>query len=298
MGVRAALKREADWLEFFDHLGDVFMARFMEPLWSKYPDRDSEEWSALSIFLEGYAFERQGRNPSFGPAAAKVAMSLRAQRYVFHQQSVAQDVWRGFKKELVNRGLNEVNNPLCPNAENFGKSRDKSVSGQSIVELLMKMTQPNIVLYTKAGLKQDDARKLHEELGQVNGVGPKIISLWLRDVALAYHIVPATENRHLLQPIDVWVRRTVELIGKPYGPNGSPPSQNPARDKAIAWWIVQQSHKAGFNAEKVNQGMWYFASQVAGSEHRLTGAMHEAGIAETLLDKHGQALRSAVAALG
>ena len=89
-------------------------------------------------------------------------------------------------------------------------------------------------------------REAWEKLTSIRGIGAKIASLFLRDLAVWFDLTPNVD-RWYMQPVDVWVRRTVKLLS---GSNMS--------DEEIAKWIVRNSE----NPERANQGIWYFASQV------------------------------------
>jgi len=129
----------------------------------------------------------------------------------------------------------------------------------------------------------------HDKIKEINGIGSKIASLFLRDVATFYNVFPS-QDRHLLQPIDIWVRRIVKELG---GPVLNPAEQNAETDDAARRWIVGQSSKASIDPETVNQGMWYFATQIAGSYYRLQKSIHDAGYAKVIIAQHQHALKRA-----
>jgi hypothetical protein len=112
---------------------------------------------------------------------------------------------------------------------------------------------------------QEKIQKAHSELVGVSGIGDKIASFFMRDVACHYGIFPLIEDdRKLLQPIDIWERRTVQLLRE------GEPSKN---DRECQAFIVQNSKDAGCIPERVNQGIWYFCSQIADTEYYLHKAM-------------------------
>lgn len=119
-------------------------------------------------------------------------------------------------------------------------------------------------------------------MSNVNGVGPKIVSLFLRDVAIYYGIA-VTSLRDRLQPIDVHVRRITLSLMQVVGADD--------HVDAIAPWIVSESQAAGVSPELVNAGMWYFGSQIAGSEYRTLRALKDLPDARALVDKHVANLR-------
>ena len=100
--------------QFFAGLGYLYEGRFLSPLWSKYPDRDGNDWDALSIFLEGYAFARQGAPSDFAHAACDAIQQMRANGIMLANRNACGKLWTTFSALLDNTDLNYANNPLCP----------------------------------------------------------------------------------------------------------------------------------------------------------------------------------------
>lgn len=84
--------------QFFACLSELFEARFLIPLWQKYPLRDSDIWDAVALFLEGYASERQGAKPDYRHAAADIAKEL-AQAHKSLDSDTAQLAWKLFARD-------------------------------------------------------------------------------------------------------------------------------------------------------------------------------------------------------
>jgi len=120
----------------------------------------------------------------------------------------------------------------------------------------------------------------------VNGVGPKIASLFLRDVVLRRGSYSGAD-RELLQPVDIWVQRAAASLW--FG--GVVPSFD-----VVARRIVTECANDGVNPELVNAGMWYFGAQVARSDRLLDTATRDAAVFDQLLDDYIDALRSVVTA--
>ena len=60
-----------DMLNMFEAVSVLFRASYQEPLWGKYCSHLGNTIDAVCIFFRGYAFEHQGRSPSYPPAAVK-----------------------------------------------------------------------------------------------------------------------------------------------------------------------------------------------------------------------------------
>lgn len=265
----------------------------MKPLWERYPQRENDTWDSLGLFLEGYAFERQGRRPDYAPAAVDCVMKAKGTGEEFGKEHVNQ-LWDEFSRCLGTGKLNEANNPLCPRGKSYNHKRGSRITKkESVLEFLVDMSgsgrTPNIIVYAKSALESDQVKVAHDKIKEINGIGSKIASLFLRDVATFYNVFPS-QDRHLLQPIDIWVRRIVKELG---GPVLNPAEQNAETDDAARRWIVGQSSKASIDPETVNQGMWYFATQIAGSYYRLQKSIHDAGYAKVIIAQHQHALKRA-----
>jgi hypothetical protein len=292
------------YFEFFESLGGLFKARFLEPLWGRYPACESDDFAALELFLDGYAFTRQGAKPDYSHAAVEVIKQLRSEGLLLTNKNAPETAWKKFKDEFKeqirnqklgereNGGLNEANNPLCSRGEGYQRTykegEEKRVKclvtkKPSILEFLQRNEpETNILKFVKDCIDRDKLADCHSKLREINGIGPKIASLFLRDVAIRYELVPSKE-RELLQPIDRWVRRISECL------SGGKFSSD--RAVAVAKWIVDEAEKYSVKPEYVNEGMWYFGSQIAGSEYRLLKMLHDLEYAKGLFKERMEATR-------
>ena len=99
---------DSDTLRLFEGLSEIFKALSLKPLWQKYNLNDSI--GAASLFLEGYAFERQGRSPSFSPAAVEAIKKAKVSN---GSEDFPLAVWFNFSNLLNDSRLNRKLNPLC-----------------------------------------------------------------------------------------------------------------------------------------------------------------------------------------
>lgn len=247
-------------LDLFVYISALFRARFQKPLWEKYPGYLEDSVKAVLVFLEGYAFERQGRNPAYAHVAVEaIARGITS----------PQGVWDRFVGLLGGQRLNRKLNPL------FHNSRRCSC--------IWCATGPdNIIVTAKTDVAEGHVKEAWHKLKEIRGVGPKIASLFLRDVVVQFDLNPASDYRWLLQPVDVWVRRGVaELMGKE------------ANDKEVAKWVVANCRKP----EAVNQGLWYFGAQIAGSDFRLKKSINNLDYAKEICREHVSGLKATVEAI-
>ena len=117
---------------------------------------------------------------------------------------------------------------------------------------------------------EDRARDAWSRLDRIRGIGPKIASFFLRDLAIKYN-VQVSKDRHLLQPVDVWIRRLVWLL-----------NDRKMEDEQVARWIAGKCPEP----ELANQGFWYFGAQIAGSDWRLQRCLADLAYARSLCEQH------------
>ena len=278
------------YFKFFAQLGALFEARFLKPLWQRYPSRQTDDWEAVGLFLTGYAFERQGARPDYRHVAADVISELANQGCPLIHADTAQKAWEVFSKRSGGARLNYANNPLCPQATSYTrKTGPANTYGKSLIEFLKGLSASglpsNIVVFAKDGLELECTGDVHHAIQDINGIGSKIASLFLRDIAVMYNVFPA-EDRHLLQPVDVWVKRAFEKLTR----HGNLDIEKVQRG------IVEEATSVGVSPEAVNQGMWYFSSQIADSEYRLSKALDDLRYARALFEEYLLAVRQEVMA--
>lgn len=240
---------------------------------------------ALSQFLFGYAFERQGRSPAYAPIARHVIETAATMKAFWQDEAMPQRAWTSFCSTLneIREGAkpNPMNNPLCPQDQPYvskwGQKETAQPSALEFAQQRLKGFDYNIVAWARRMLLDGQVLTVHGDLCSINGIGPKIASFFLRDVAWCFRI-EVVSQRDLLQPIDVWVERTARQL-------------DPAAKGRVAAWIVQESLAAGILPEAVNAGLWYFGALIAGSEFRLFQALNSPQYARRLVDEHVTGLR-------
>lgn len=142
-------------------------------------------------------------------------------------------------------------------------------SKPSLIEAIIQVILPtNLTLtsYLKDLINRNrDIHSAYDLLTRIRGIGNKIASFFLRDLTNIMGInLQNIKNRHFLQPIDIWVDRTIKIIAK----NSS------LKKRQIADWILNNSLRNQISPEKVNMGIWFFCSQIITSEYRLKKALN------------------------
>jgi len=295
-----------EWLRFFENISCFFREFFLFPLWNKYDNHPNDIWDSLTIFLEGYAFERQGRNASYFHAAVDALFKYKNKHNDTMDKSTAKDIWRHFSKSFNNQKLNEQNNPLCPHGTNYSKkyneqSRNYTTSKRSIMEVVFSDIVPRRSTFTNHFkniiTKENDVQNAHKLLKSIQGISNKIASFYLRDLAFVMNIdLENIESRHLLQPIDTWLARTIiSLDGDRFLHLQERINKRNLRERDkvdLAKWIVKNSNQTQVNPKLVNMGIWFFGSQIAASEYRLNEALRDINYAKTLANEYANRFKN------
>ena len=303
------------WLRFFEQVG-CFYKQGMLLLWKEYPNHTTDIWDSLAIFLEGYAFERQGRKPDYSHAAVDALLKYKQEHNGNMDESIVKDIWKRFSKLLNKQKLNEQNNPLCPRGTKYSKKykgveKTYTTSQPSVIQIVSDTKDIQNKSFTtnlKDEIVKNDIKRVFDLLKSINGVGEKITSFFLRDLAHIMEIdLSKSQNRHLLQPIDIWVARTVISLDKDKfsklkkkvktgRSSNNKDKLNNNDKKDLANWIVDESNQNNVNPELVNMGIWYFCSQIAISEYRLKEVLDNSnGLigAKSLAHKHAMLIKNA-----
>ena len=149
-------------------------------------------------------------------------------------------------------------------------------SEPSAVEVAAEVDR-SLVAKTRQLLTTGQTRAAYSLITSINGVGGKITSLFLRDIA-SYYQLKVTADAELLQPVDVWVRRATSFI------LGLADEPEPSA-QLVASSITRACRHQQLNPEDANQGMWYFGAMVAKSEYRLRRAIEDPEYFHRLVDE-------------
>jgi len=166
----------------------------MDPWWRWYTEEPGPR-RALALFTGQYAYERQGRARSYPHAAYFAVNECRALD--------AAEIWQAFQDELNGAKTNPWLNPLNHSAVQCTCVHCTFTGSHGELE--------DVVDTMRSDLVDGRVRHAFHRLNKVRGIGPKIASFFLRDLAVWFKVEPL-EDRELLQPIDIWVRRYVALL--------------------------------------------------------------------------------------
>ncbi len=157
-----------------------------------------------------------------------------------------------------------------------GYSKTKNMSALEFA--INEVNNKCLIVWVLDLLQNDELLKAYKMLRKINGIGPKIASFFLRDVADLYNINPI-HDRELLQPIDVWIRFILQLLS----------NNSELDDIACAKFVVDNSTQPG----KFNQGAWYFSSQIAqSSKYLVRKSVNDSAFMDELISQHARKLES------
>ena len=83
-------------------------------------------------------------------------------------------------------------------------------------EFIKNIDSHNIVAYSLKGINSGQTIIIFDELRKIFGIGPKLASLFLRDVCFVYKVEPVVREQLIcLQPVDTWVMQVSIELGIP-----------------------------------------------------------------------------------
>jgi hypothetical protein len=240
----------------------LYVGGIMKPAWAGFEEQPSER-EAIELFLRQYAYQRLGASADYSRAAAE---AIRCEPVL-----VPERVWTTFKG-LVDGGVNPKVNPLA-------HTQPERWPRCLLCVLRDGSGYRNLVTTTRDALAKGKVEDVHAEIRNIRGIGPKIASFFLRDVAIRYDIEPH-QNRDLLQPVDRWILRFVQML------------DDKISRRAVGQWMVDNAKRP----EVANAGMWYFGARIAPRKFTYTRAFDDLTFAGQLAEEYVAAFRGAIKA--
>jgi hypothetical protein len=221
------------------------LASFSEVFRASYPFiRPNDAKEALLGFLVTYAYERQGSARAFRVIAKKIIEDNFPNKLTSLSQSDADHIWtlyKNYAKEYYPnlKGLNAAHNPL------------NGMGG--VISRLSKIDNVNLFEYIRSLIITNETKIANNFLTSITGVGKKISSLYLRDIA-CYELEPSRHVDPLFQPIDTWIDQAIEIISNKL-------VRRSVEDKQL--FIVALCKEAFCSPIFFNQGAWILGSVVS-----------------------------------
>lgn len=214
------------------HLIGVFNTDLMLKNW----------WEGLQLFLSRSFY--QGRRDTISMRVEEKAMNVLKKKIIDNNNDATVLLDKNNYLEIKN-GLKEV-----IGKGKIGRGRDVEMV-ISILNYVSGLEDKNIVNYSIFNIKNGKTKEHYYDLQKIYSIGPKITSLYLRDLICMYSLDKciAEENLIFLQPIDTWVRKVAFKVGIIKNINEG--------DTLVREKIVKACLDLNVSAIKFNQGAWF-----------------------------------------
>lgn len=272
-----------------------FISKFHKVPAEMFYSEDNEEQfkcpkTALKIFLE-YAFERAGSAVAY-KYMGKQALEKTKIDFNNITKDVIDKLWENYKI------LSQDNNLLTidDNGEQtyrlkqdrnlfYCNNHNDTSKKQSILDVFKNYDDKivNMATWCCDKIINNEIKKAYSRLIKIRGIGPKIASLYLRDIAYICEIdTKRFKDSYLLQPIDTWIAQAFDII---------------LNDKSISLNNLNTDAKRKVVQEKIhticveykvspiefNKGAWYFGSRISRTYNRMKSALCDAQEAKKLI---------------
>lgn len=243
----------------------------------KFRDQFKKGYQALRVFLDTYAYARQGAAAAYPQIAYECIAEFcdNGHKWNTPTSKDADDLWKLYKNKARSFGL------VSENKARVNEQRNPMSPRNGIIKRLAleKLPENNIACYIRNNLKKDSIHNAYKFLLRIRGIGDKIAAFYMRDIAYFAQINEDDlgENMYLLQPIDTWLDQTLLILFKSYTPKNL---------KVKKKLIMKLCREAGVSTISFNQGAWLFGSQIAENYERLESALKNTYNFKTILEYH------------
>jgi len=248
---------------------DLFQSYFYKD--TSFKEQFDDNYQALICFFKYYAYSRQGAAPAY----PKIAIKALQNKFMRKVKSVtiadAKEVWKNYqeiaKNKYNNLRVNRTHNPAC--------------FDNGLLTVMAKKNITNLASHVKSLIQSNQTKEAHDLVDDICGIGTKIASLYLRDIAYLGRIPEDTiKDPYYLQPVDTWIDQAISII---FG------HSKPKVLRKKQEMIVKLCEAANVSPIAFNQGAWVLGSQVAGDystfEQLTTGQNAKAIIKEHTEEK-------------
>lgn len=257
--------------ELTERYGPLYAQRVLVPnLLTHLPVDERSEDAARGMLCDAsaclralfgeYAFSRRGKERDELAAIAVKSLDRTLQEGDLLGRTDAEDLWLAFEnacEEAGRKPMEQINRGVV----------------QGLAELAQEVSQDSgcgsIALWVvEAARRTGRIEAQFMRMVDVRGVGPKLASLFLRDVVYLFNLEPRIEpmDRLYYQPIDKWIRGVAEFIVEDY--------EHPA-DWILAGKIAKIVRKSGVSGPLFNMGTTYFGSREAHSAEQFADAIED-----------------------
>lgn len=237
-----------EYLKLFASLTKDYEERFLTDSTEML---ENDWWEALRFFF-GRVFY-QGRRDDISKEVERTVIEAlmkhfgdKAKRDLEFER-LKKENWNGVNKELKEKiGKRKIGKPLDIDLTVYTLN---FISSPAIPDR-------NIVNYTVRKIKLGEISMHSKELqDKIRGVGPKISSLYLRDVVSLFDLENCLRNGdyEAVMPVDTWIRKiakNLEIV-----------RNSKAKDNEIVRAIIDMCKENNISPIQINQGIWYIGTQ-------------------------------------
>jgi len=229
--------------------------RLFASLTEDYEERfptDSKEllkndwWKALQFFF-GRAFY-QGRRDVISEEVERRVINVLS-RY-FSDEVIRDSEFDRMKEEGWKKVRQELEETIGKGK--MGKKRD-IVETIDTMMFVYSLPERNIVNYSVREIRLGKIHMHFRELQHaIEGVGPKISSLYLRDIVSLFDLgkcLRTEQDYRAVMPVDTWIRKITKSLGFV--------RQERPKDNEIIKAIVEKCKESNISPIRINQGIWY-----------------------------------------
>jgi endonuclease III len=216
------------------------------------------------LHFTGYLYERRG-----GTVYAEVAReAIQSNRKLLEirtqwRRDTQERVFSDFVHLCEKYGYkqNPTHDPLKP-VHRLEQSRKRSLLE---VASPHRLQNKSLAAWASGLVRSNDIKAAFDTLAEIRGVGPKIASFYLRDIAVLSQVNEvAGEQSYLLQPIDIWTSRAASRLN---------PAASKMTPKAKAETLIEFEQNNALEIGQANIGFWVLGSQFAGDPESFAKAV-------------------------
>jgi len=234
-------------------------------------------YESLIHFMEGYAYERQGAAKAY----PKIAVSCISNKYQngndwrVPTKDDAEYLWEDYKR-IAKNDYHLLDNKTREPKVN--KTCNPMNEDEGVISKLASNGISNIAAHIKDLIICRKTTEAHNFLKGIRGIGEKIASLYLRDIAyLAGLDEKSISYLYLLQPIDTWIEQTLKILF------GSDVPKKLCKKQEL---IVNLCKESKVSSISFNQGAWILGSQIATEFGTFKRALTKYNSAQKFIQNH------------
>ena len=234
---------------------------------SLFREQFRNNYQALVCFLVNYAYERQGAAPAYPKIAIKALRKRFGQIISSVTVEDATIIWKSYQEiarnEFSNLRVNWTHNPMS--------------SDNGLLKIMVANSITNPATHVRNLIQRNQTKQAHKLITDIRGIGTKIASLYLRDIAYLSRLPEEEiEDQRYLQPVDTWIEQTLSIV---FG------GAKPRSLKKKQEMIVELCHTARVSPIAFSQGAWMLGSRVAG-DYSTFKQLAKGQNAKTIIQKH------------